>query len=312
MALSAKILDSIIARFPQRFSLAFAYGSSVFSQGNKNNQKNSIDFIFCVDDPLAWHQANVQANNKHYSMLKYAGADFIKYVQEHFGAKMYFNSLVEVGNRKNMIDFIFCVDDPLAWHQANVQANNKHYSMLKYAGADFIKYVQEHFGAKMYFNSLVEVENRMIKYGIISTTHLIEDLLDWQTLYISGRLHKPVNILTKVENTDVQQALLTNLQSALHASLLCLPENFTEEELYLKIADLSYAGDFRMYFGEDKQKQDGSSATTLHHLNLLPKTVQHNLLVKWNKDGRHRDIEEVLESLAHDPECSDMVKKGNA
>ncbi|GFW73679.1 phosphatidate cytidylyltransferase, mitochondrial [Trichonephila clavipes] len=287
MALSAKILDSIIARFPQRFSLAFAYGSSVFSQGNKNNQKNSIDFIFCVDDPLAWHQANVQANNKHYSMLKYAGADFIKYVQEHFGAKMY-------------------------------------------------------------FNSLVEVENRMIKYGIISTTHLIEDLLDWQTLYISGRLHKPVNILTKVENTDVQQALLTNLQSALHASLLCLPENFTEEELYLKIADLSYAGDFRMYFGEDKQKvenivknqvphfrslyadqlklmpqlhwnqtnstieQDGSSATTLHHLNLLPKTVQHNLLVKWNKDGRHRDIEEVLESLAHDPECSDMVKKGNA
>ncbi|GFR30966.1 phosphatidate cytidylyltransferase, mitochondrial [Trichonephila clavata] len=58
-----------------------------------------------------------------------------------------------------------------------------------------------------------------------------------------------------------------------------------------------------------KFQQDGSSATTLHHLNLLPKTVQHNLLVKWNKDGRHRDIEEVLESLAHDPECSDMVKK---
>ncbi|GFQ87073.1 phosphatidate cytidylyltransferase, mitochondrial [Trichonephila clavata] len=208
MASSAKIFDSIMARFPQRFSLAFAYGSSVFSQGNKSHQKN-------------------------------------------------------------MIDFIFCVDDPLPWHQANLQANNKHYSMLKYAGPDFIKYVQEHFGAKMYFNSLVEVENRLIKYGIISTTHLIEDLLDWQTLYISGRLHKPVKILKKVENTDVQQALLTNLQSALHASLLCLPENFTEEELYLKIADLSYAGDFRMYFGEDKRKVENIVKNQVPHFRSL-------------------------------------------
>ncbi|GIY18506.1 hypothetical protein CDAR_527561 [Caerostris darwini] len=248
-------------------------------------------------------------------------------------------------HKNNMIDFIFCVDNPLEWHKDNMKINHKHYSFLKYGGADFVKNIQVNFGAKMYFNSLVEVENKLIKYGVISTNHLIEDLLDWQTLYISGRLHKPVKLLKKIKDTDVQQALQTNLQSALHASLLCLPETFSEVKLFLKIAELSYSGDFRMYFGEDKQKvenivmnqvsdfrdlyaeqlklmpqlhwnqsqctieQDGSTATTLHHLNLLPKTVQHNLLVMWNKDGRYRDLEDVLQSVAFDPQCSEMVQK---
>ncbi|GBM61765.1 Phosphatidate cytidylyltransferase, mitochondrial [Araneus ventricosus] len=281
---SVKVFDSVLSKFPQKFSFVFAYGSKVFSQGTKLNEGD-------------------------------------------------------------MIDFVFTVDNPLEWHKANMQTNHKHYSFIKYAGAEFIKNIQENFGAKMYFNTLVEVENKLIKYGVISTAHLIEDLLDWQTLYISGRLHKPVKVLKKIENTDIHKALQINLQSALHASLLCLPETFSEIKLFLKIAELSYSGDFRMHFGEDKQKienivqnqvsyfrdlyadqlklmpqlhwnqsqctieQDSSSATTLHHLNLLPKTVQHNLLAIWNRDGRYRDLEDVLQSLAHDPQCSEMVEK---
>lgn len=63
--------------------------------------------------------------------------------------------------QNDMIDFVFAVDNPLEWHKANMQTNHKHYSFIKYAGAEFIKNVQENFGAKMYFNTLVEVENRV-------------------------------------------------------------------------------------------------------------------------------------------------------
>jgi hypothetical protein len=54
---------------------------------------------------------------------------------------------------------------------------------------------------------MVPFENRMMKYGVIRTERLITDLLDWDTLYISGRLHKPVKMLIKPQNPDLIQAL---------------------------------------------------------------------------------------------------------
>lgn len=63
-----------------------------------------------------------------------------------------------------MVDFIFVVDNPLAFHKANMEINHKHYSLIKYAGAEFIKNLQEHFGAKVYFNTLINIESRVSSY----------------------------------------------------------------------------------------------------------------------------------------------------
>lgn len=156
---------------------------------------------------------------------------------------------------KNMIDFVFAVDDSVEWHQENLKHNRKHYSSLAFLGPTNISHIQERFGARIYYNTLVKCEDRVIKYGTISTRCLVDDLLDWESLYVSGRLHKPVEILHLDRTaTELTRAMTSNLQSAVHASLLLLPEEFTEMELFTTVAGLSYNGDFRMKVGEDRNK----------------------------------------------------------
>ncbi|XP_074652103.1 phosphatidate cytidylyltransferase, mitochondrial-like [Tubulanus polymorphus] len=284
---NSSVYSKVLSHFPkQRCRLAFAYGSGVFQQqGHKDPRTNMLDFIFVVDDPVLWHKKNMTANASHYSSL-----------------------------------------------------------MTRLGGAN-IAALQDRYGAGIYFNTLVPCEERLIKYGVISTRRLITDLLDWDTLYVSGRMHKPVLILEYDKTDTLQAALGTNLQNALHAALLILPEQFTELQLYLCISGLSYAGDFRMTIGEDKNKvrnivtpnierfrklyghiidkeshvswnkrsgtldQCLTNTTRYHHLNLLPKNLIENIVDYRNRDGRHRDMEEVIRSVCNDPDCDVIVHR---
>lgn len=283
------IFDRILSRFPDGIQLAFAYGSGIFPQSGHQDMS------------------------------------------------------------KNMLDFIFAVDDPVQWHRENLKHNSKHYSFLNYLGPARIAKIQDGYGAGIYYNTLVPVQDRIIKYGIISTATLINDLLDWETLYVSGRLHKPVRFLIEPSKGILQSAVQMNQVSAVHAAVLLLPETFTEEELFVTITALSYSGDFRMKFGEDKNKvrnivtpnmerfrkmyekildneehiywnkskgqfeQYPNHISQYHHLNLLPKTLQMNLVALRHQEGHHGsgylDAEEVLRNYAHDSLCSDKVKK---
>ncbi|KAJ4831197.1 hypothetical protein Tsubulata_007573 [Turnera subulata] len=57
-----------------------------------------------------------------------------------------------------------------------------------------------------------------------------------------------------VDNLGVGSMNSMNLRAAVSAALLLLPSKFGEEELYCKICSLSYMGDLRMLFAEDKDK----------------------------------------------------------
>ncbi|XP_066581332.1 phosphatidate cytidylyltransferase, mitochondrial [Prorops nasuta] len=253
---------------------------------------------------------------------------------------------------KKMLDLIFVVHNPNQWHNENLARNPKHYAWtLKFLGHKAISHVQENWGANIYYNTLITMPNQQkIKYGVISDAALVEDLLDWNNLYLAGRLHKPIKVLVEPEeDSQLRTALVQNLHSAVHAALLLLPEHFTETDFYKTITRLSYSGDFRMLFGENKNKvenivfpqlglfrqlygpilkhfegyveipkseqeaischQDTSSAAKIYHLNHLPRRPQVKLVKVWSQGPRLKDTEDCLRAIANDPECSEILER---
>nr|DBA18708.1 TPA: hypothetical protein GDO54_016924 [Pyxicephalus adspersus] len=228
--------------------------------------------------------------------------------------------------KNNMLDFVFAVDDPVTWHTMNLMQNRSHYSFLKYLGPKQISNIQNNYGAGVYYNTLVPCDGKIIKYGIVSTDALIEDLLHWKSLYIAGRLHKPVKILMQKENEKLRTAMNTNLKSAVITAFLMLPES-----------------DFRMIIGEDKSKVmnivkpnighfqklysgilqecpqavykqgkvevDKSPEGQFIQLMNLPKTLQQKITYFVDQPGRNRDVEEVLLQVAQDPDCGIVVQQ---
>lgn len=143
-----------------------------------------------------------------------------------------------------MIDFIFGVSYTQHWHSLNLQQHRDHYSAIGSLGSSFVSRVQDNYGAGVYFNPYVTVNGTLIKYGVVNLDTLCRDLSEWDTLYLAGRLQKPVKILR--DDPRVRLANQINLISAVRTALLLLPSDFTEQDLYGTIAGLSYLGDPRM------------------------------------------------------------------
>lgn len=248
----------------------------------------------------------------------------------------------------NMLDFILVVEESEKWHSENLKMNGKHYSSLSLFGPKFISDVQNNYGAGVYFNTLVPFEQRLIKYGVISISKLMQDLNFWETLYVSGRLHKPVRFVVSPVDNQLCESVTRNLTSALHAALLLLPEAFTESDLFIKITSLSYSGDFRMTFGEDKGKvwkivhpnmshfqelygpvigneknvhwngssgkfeQDVSRSTLLHHLNLLPEQVTRRIIASSPHLYEGKDTRTMYETVIETGDHKRIVAQGIA
>ncbi|XP_050568692.1 phosphatidate cytidylyltransferase, mitochondrial isoform X4 [Cygnus atratus] len=137
-------------------------------------------------------------------------------------------------SENNMLDFVFAVDDSVTWHMMNLLKNKSHYSFLKVFGPKQISNIQS-YGAGIYYNTLVPCNGRMIKYGVISTDALIDDLLHWRTLYVAGRLQKPIDKSPEGQFTQLM-ALPKNLQQKI-TSLVDPPgKNRDVEEILLQVA----------------------------------------------------------------------------
>lgn len=173
-----------------------------------------------------------------------------------------------------MLDLVFVVDNPLEWHTQNLVNNPHHYaSHMRALGPSVITHVQDGWVAGVYYNTLIPMRshpNRSMKYGVISRKELEKDLSSWHTLYLAGRLHKPVVFMSAAPpDAALSSMLKSNLSNAVKTSLYLLPEHFSKYELYLAIAGLSYSGDFRMLFGENPDKVKNIVTPNLHLFDKL-------------------------------------------
>jgi mitochondrial translocator assembly and maintenance protein 41 len=75
---------------------------------------------------------------------------------------------------------------------------------------------------------------------VIDATTALQDLLEWNSLYLAGRMHKPIKTLTSCQCFEA--AAIQNCKSAVAAALLMLPEQFTRSDLVAKVCQLSYQG----------------------------------------------------------------------
>ena len=148
------------------------------------------------------------------------------------------------GKDAKMIDFIFGVSYTQHWHSLNLHQHRDHYSAVGSLGSYVVSRIQDRWGAGVYFNPYVTVNGTLIKYGVVNLDTLCKDLSEWDTLYLAGRLQKPVKILR--DDPRVRLANQINLMSAVRTALLLLPAKFTELDLYNTIAGISYLGDPRM------------------------------------------------------------------
>jgi mitochondrial translocator assembly and maintenance protein 41 len=82
----------------------------------------------------------------------------------------------------------------------------------------------------------------MIKYGVIGLPDALRDLYTWSTLYVAGRLHKPVRWLLGPHCRCMEDALHVNRHAALAAATLMLPRQFDYQTLLATVVGLSYQG----------------------------------------------------------------------
>ncbi|EFJ15740.1 hypothetical protein SELMODRAFT_118018 [Selaginella moellendorffii] len=151
------------------------------------------------------------------------------------------------------VDYILGVSSPAQWHSQNIEMNPSHYSSwIAHFGGKAVADAACILGVGVHFNPFVEWRGKVIKYGVVGLSDLVGDILTWRRLYISGRLQKPVCML--VDHSGIAQKNKVNLQAALSTAMLLLPDEFSEEQLYETICGLSYQGDIRLLFAEDKNK----------------------------------------------------------
>ncbi|PHJ20850.1 matrix protein mmp37 [Cystoisospora suis] len=151
-----------------------------------------------------------------------------------------------------------------AFHEVNLRMHSNHYAWpFRLLGPSATSAFQRlGRGVEVFYNPLVRLHEggEVVKYGVTSIEDFCTELQEWSSLFFSGRLHKPVHILSRHNKLPVTQApfyeaiQLNRLNALRTAVLLQEKPVFSFRQLLYAICGLSYKGDIRMAFVENPRK----------------------------------------------------------
>ena len=304
LASKRMIRDEILSKFPQNnLVYSFGYGSGVFTQTLKNTTTTT---------------ATMASNNDKSKDSKN---------KDNVGGGGGGGGGSSNADR-GMLDLILVVDDTYKFHEENLKIFPNHYApWLRYGGPNLVTNIQRkgllfplasHLlfpDANVLFHVVDDNDNNddnnhhlpKMKYGVVDKKDLIQDLTEWDSLYLAGRLHKPTLpiIIPDDDDDELMVAQMKNLKSATAAALLLSSSSSSSSSpssnntslswssFYKQISSLSYTGDFRMKVGgEDPYKIDKlvQGPGQIQRFNslyqpILQDSFQKMGLISINKDG---------------------------
>eukprot|EP01069_Polyplicarium_translucidae_P006109 Polyplicarium_translucidae@DN2908_c0_g1_i1.p1 len=173
--------------------------------------------------------------------------------------------------RSTLLDLLIAISDNAAeWHSLNMSQNAGHYSRLSRLSGPATVARMQRIAPKLHFNTMVQVQRdgTRMKYGVSGESDIVEDLQDWRSLYVAGRMHKPFFLLDPESRTvlpdvgfevpsrmkEFADSVRRNREHALVWALLQSAPQESWGTLLRRICSLSYAGDVRSYIGEAPTK----------------------------------------------------------
>lgn len=149
-------------------------------------------------------------------------------------------------SEKKEIDLILIVEDLLEYFHKNLEMNEQEFSKSsrKFFEKASLKDLEK--GAPIAYISHINYKDELFKTGVISKERLISSCRERVSSYVPFRLEKPCAKIF-CNDGEIENAILYDRQMTLLLCLLLLNNKESNlHDLFIKIASISYLGDFRV------------------------------------------------------------------
>ncbi|MBQ9011504.1 MAG: hypothetical protein IJ093_02525, partial [Bacilli bacterium] len=155
-------------------------------------------------------------------------------------------------NRKPPLDVIVRVNTLKQVHKKNIKLNKYDYSLTARLFFNYGSYNWLKSGAHICYMTYIPFNGKEYKIGTIELEDFLNDLNNWETFYMAGRMQKPILIAKSTK--EIEKAIEKNRTAGISATKMLLEKNTKEKDFYISLGSLSYIGDTRMGIAENPDK----------------------------------------------------------